>query len=214
MLNSALSKQDNLIEKWIKPVTDDARLIQAFRTIPRALFVPAQHRSEAYQDHAIALDHNQSISQPSLVALMIDLCQLKPEHIVLEIGTGSGYQTALLAKIVKKVYSVEIIPELAAAARDKLTRLGITNTEIITSNGRQGYSAAAPYDAIIVTASGSQVPAELVSQLKSKGIIVIPLKDEFGREYLYRGINKNGLHLQMIVPVRFVPLVNSRIDRE
>jgi len=202
--------QVKFIEQYIKPVTDDARLRQAFLTTPRTLFVPKQYRSQAYQDHAIPLDHNQSISQPSLVALMIDLCQLKSEHKVLEIGTGSGYQTALLSKLVRAVYSIEIHPKLAASAQRKLHSLKILNAHVIVGNGQLGYYVQAPYDAIIVTASGKKLPPALVAQLVPNGLIVFPLKHDDNNEYLYRGIKKNGLKLQLIEPVRFVPLINSK----
>jgi len=153
----------------------DARVMAALAKAPRELFVPAMERRFAFANGPLPIGHGQTISQPYIVALMTDLLEPRPDSVILEIGAGSGYQTAVLAELVHQVYSVEIIAALAAEAQARLRRLGYDNVFIRHGDGWQGWPEHAPYDGIIVTAAAPQLPPALLEQLKPGGRLVIPL---------------------------------------
>jgi protein-L-isoaspartate(D-aspartate) O-methyltransferase len=189
-------------------ITDD-RVLNALLKVKRHLFVPERIKLYAYEDNALPIDNNQTISQPYIVALMTDLAKINPQDKVLEIGTGSGYQAAILAELAKEVYSIEIIKELADEARAMLSTLGYKNIEIRHGDGYLGWREAAPFDAIIVTAAAKKVPLELVRQLKPGGRMVIPLGDFFQDLYVVTKKEDGSIMQQHIIPVRFVPMVHG-----
>jgi protein-L-isoaspartate(D-aspartate) O-methyltransferase len=186
-----------------------ARVLRAIEAVPRHLFVPPTDERLAYANSALPIGQGQTISQPFIVALMTDLLELRPEHVVLEIGTGSGYQAAVLAQLVRQVYSVEVIAALAAASAARLRELGIYNVEIRVGDGRQGWPEHAPYDGIIVTAAAAEVPPALLGQLRPSGRLVIPLGDEprFQDLALIEKAADGSLRQRSVLPVAFVPLV-------
>lgn len=168
----------------------DKRVLDAMRKVPRHLFVPKEYLSEAYDDHPVPIGEGQTISQPYIVALMTSLLELKGEERVLEIGTGSGYQTAILAELAREVFSVERIDSLAKSAEKRLRELGYSNVKIKIDDGSLGWEEHSPYDAIIVTAAAPKVPRPLLKQLKVGGRLVIPIGDRFFQS-LYRYIKKD-----------------------
>ncbi len=155
----------------------DRRVLQAFLEVPRHRFLDRGMWEEAYGDHPLPIGHQQTISQPYIVAKMLQELKLKPEHKVLEIGTGSGYQTAILAKLVRQVYSIERIPELARGAQEALSRLKVLNATVKVFDGTYGWSEMAPYDRIIVSAAAPEVPAPLTDQLAIGGQLLLPVGD-------------------------------------
>ena len=185
----------------------DSRVLAAIKRVPRHEFVPASEKDMAYLNVALPIGHGQTISQPYIVALMTDLLALEPEAVVLEIGTGSGYQAAVLAQMVRQVYSVEIIPAIAAKAKARFTRLGITNIEVRVGDGYYGWPEHAPFDGIVVTAAAPQIPPLLVEQLKPGGRLVIPLGRPLDRQDLTvaEKSEDNQLSLRSVLPVAFVP---------
>jgi protein-L-isoaspartate(D-aspartate) O-methyltransferase len=152
----------------------DPRIRLAMAQVPRHLFVPPGEEFLAYKDHALAIGHGQTISQPFIVALMTDLLETQPDHTVLEVGTGSGYQAAVLSSLVRQLYSIEVVEALAASAAERLERLGYDNVEVRAGDGAKGWPEHAPYDGVIVTAAARAVPPALVEQLKTGGRLVIP----------------------------------------
>ena len=189
----------------------DRRVIDAMRRVPRHEFVPAHLRGEAYANIPLPIGKGQTISQPFIVALMTDLLEPKKDDIVLEIGTGSGYQAAVLAELVKKVCTVEIIRELGDSARQRLSRLGYRNVEVRVADGYFGWEDRAPFDSIIVTAAAGHVPPPLVRQLKPGGKIVIPVGGVYQVQMLMV-VTKDAsgkLKTRQVLPVRFVPLTGK-----
>jgi len=189
----------------------DERVLQAMLEVERHRFVPQRQQSEAYANHPLPIGHGQTISQPSIVALMTDLAAPDPDDVVLEIGTGSGYQAAVLAKLVKQVYTIEIIEELAEEARLRLDRLGYGNVTAKLGDGYFGWQEHAPFDAIVVTAAASHVPPPLIEQLKPGGRMVIPVGGRFTVQYLLL-LEKTGSgegRTRHITAVRFVPLTGE-----
>lgn len=181
------------------------------RKVPRHLFVPAKLRPQAYDDHPLPIGHGQTISQPSLVALMIE--QIAPTRTtrVLEIGTGSGYQAALLAEICAEVFTIECIPELADHAAALLRQLGYTNIQGRTGDGWDGWPAAAPFDVIIVAAAAPTIPPPLLDQLKDGGRLIIPVGPRTGTQDLLLVTKHAGkISQRLLIPVRFVPFVRAR----
>ena len=165
-----------MVEEQIKArgLTEE-RLLAAFRKVPRHLFVPPEHQQEAYEDHPIPIAAGQTISQPYMVALMTSLLRLHGHERVLEIGTGSGYQAAILAELALEVFSVERLPELLHAVRERLDDLGYLNVHLSPGNGTLGWPAYAPYDAILIGAAAPDVPAPLLEQLADHGRMVVPI---------------------------------------
>jgi len=186
-------------------------VIAAIRKVPRPLFVPPSQRDRAWENRPLPIGHGQTISQPNVVALMTDLLQVKPGDRVLEVGTGSGYQAAILAEVGAEVYSIEIIEELARAAEERLRRLGYDNIHLRTGDGYHGWPEAAPFDGIIVTAAASHVPPPLVKQLEPGGRMVIPVGGRFTLQYLMlvEKAADGTVTTRQLLPVIFVPLTGS-----
>ncbi len=185
-------------------------VMKALMEVPRHEFVPAELLQCAYDNSPLPIGHGQTISQPYIVALMTDLLEPRKDATVLEIGTGCGYQAAILGKLFRRVYSVEYVPELAARARKHLDSLGYDNVEIRVGNGYEGWPEHAPFDAIIVTAAPESVPPTLVEQLKRGGRMAIPVGSRWcGQNLLLVRKDERGIvHEQDILPVAFVPMVN------
>ncbi len=183
-------------------------VLKALRSVPRHLFVPGKYRSEAYQDDPLPIGNGQTISQPYIVAVMTELLNLDSTSKVLEIGTGSGYQAAVLAEITDSIYSIEIIPALAHRADTLLDSLGYKNIQIRAGDGYLGWPEAAPFDAIIVTAAAPDIPQPLVNQLKIGGRMVIPV-GEPNQDLILLTKTEEGTVRRSIIPVRFVPMTGK-----
>jgi len=196
--------QDQIAGRDIK----DARVLQAMRTVPRHEFVPSGQKLEAYEDRPLPIGHGQTISQPYIVALMTELAAIKPGDRVLEIGTGSGYQAAVLAELGADVYSIEIVEPLATRARETLRRLGYDRVQVRHGDGYRGWPQAAPFAAIVVTAAPPAVPSALVEQLAQGGRLVIPVGSA-DQELKLMVKTRSGLETRSVVPVRFVPMVGG-----
>ena len=185
----------------------DARVLEAMRAIPRHLFVPEHMRAQAYGDHALPIGAKQTISQPYVVARMTELLKVEAGHSVLEVGTGSGYQTAILSKLARRVFSLERLPDLAHNAIDRMRRLGLENVKIQTFDGTVGWSDVAPFDRILVTAGAPKAPQPLIDQLRPGGRLLVP---EGGRDeqrlVVYRKL-RQGVRRSEGEAVMFVPLV-------
>lgn len=187
----------------------DPRVRQAFLDTPRHAFVPEGEEPYAYDNRPLPIGCGQTISQPYIVAIMTDLLDLQPEHVVLEAGTGSGYQAAVLARLARRVYSVELIPELAQSARTRLRRLGISNVETRVGDAWAGWPEAAPFDGILVTAAAREVPPPLLEQLRPGGRMLIPLGGSFSQELvLVRKDAEGKVSQRDVLPVAFVPFVH------
>jgi len=192
----------------------DPKVMSVMSNTPRNEFVPKSYLDAAFDNGPLPIGHGQTISQPYIVALMTDMLELEADHTVLEIGTGSGYQTAILSQLCNKVYTIEYIPALADIARSRLQKLGYDNIESMTGNGYNGWPEHAPYNGIIVTAAASHIPQPLVEQLKPGGRLVIPV----GSPHLYQELmlvekDKDGeINIQQILSVAFVPLQGERMN--
>lgn len=187
----------------------DRALLAAMRKIPRHLFVPYSLQLQAYADKALSTSYGQSISQPYIVAKMTELLQLTKRHKVLEIGTGTGYQTAILAELAAEVYTMEIISEMYAATKSNPALTEYRNIHFIKGNGYHGFPAAAPFDAVIVTAAPPQVPEELIHQLSPGGRMVIPVGDIVQKLLLITKDAENNSDMTSIFGVRFVPMTGK-----
>ncbi|MBT8129353.1 MAG: protein-L-isoaspartate(D-aspartate) O-methyltransferase [Gammaproteobacteria bacterium] len=190
-------------------VSDD--VMRAMATVPRHLFVPPENRAQAYENRPLPIGYGQTISQPYIVALMTDLLQPQTDHKVLEIGTGSGYQAAILSKLVKQVYSIEIIDQLGQRAKRTLDELGFDNVSTRVADGYDGWPEHAPFDSIIVTAGISHIPPPLVRQLKNGGTMVIPVGTRFQTQQLtlVRKDHNGTVSTKQILPVIFVPFTGG-----
>lgn len=190
----------------------DARVMQAMADVPRHEFVSAGAQPSAYLDSALPIGHGQTISQPTIVALMTDVLEISPGARVLEVGGGSGYQAAVLSKLAGIVHTVERIPELAQACRERLRRLGIGNVVVHEGDGSEGLENEAPFDAILVAAAARSIPPELVRQLRNGGRMVLPLGEPGGAQELV--LLTKDIHgevaIHPLLPVRFVPLRTAR----
>jgi protein-L-isoaspartate(D-aspartate) O-methyltransferase len=183
-------------------------VLQVMRNTPRHLFVPPALSTMAYDDYPLPIGEEQTISQPYIVALMTELLSLKGDEKILEIGTGSGYQAAVLSQLVDTVYTIEIVESLANNAKTRLNNLNYNNVVIKQGDGYKGWPSAAPFDAIIVTAAPEQVPQTLIDQLKINGNIVIPIGDQWQELQLITKIDKDKTKKKTVIPVRFVPMVH------
>ena len=189
----------------------DPRVMEAIRQVPREQFVPPNLRHAAFDNGPLPVGYGQTISQPYIVALMTDLLELEADDTVLEIGTGSGYQSAILSTLCKKVYSMDVVPELSEATRLRLEDMGYDNIELKVGNGYLGWPEHAPYDGIIVTAAADQIPEALIEQLKAGGKLVIPV----GQPYSYQELllvakdDEGEIHQRKIIGVAFVPMVHK-----
>ena len=189
----------------------DSQVLAAMGRVPRHLFVPPALEHQAYDDNPLPIGHGVTISQPYIVALMTQAAGIKPGQQVLEVGTGSGYQAAILALLTDNVYSIELIPELAQSARERLARLGYGQVQVKSGDGYLGWPEYAPFDAIIVTAAAPEVPPALKDQLKDGGRLVIPVGPTFGPQYLLRLTRRgNTFQQERLTPVAFVPLVKPK----
>lgn len=186
----------------------DPRVLQAMRTVPRQEFVPARVRDQAYEDHPLPIGHDQTISQPYVVAYMTEALKLEGREKVLELGTGSGYQAAVLAEIVPSVYSIEIVCPLERFARQNLDRLGYQRVQTKCADGYQGWPEFAPFDAVIVTAAPDHVPQPLLDQLKVGGRLILPV-GRFSQELVLLTKTPTGIEKQSLLPVRFVPMTGE-----
>ena len=212
--------------RMVAEITDDARatardtgrpafdrkVMDAMRTVPRHLFVPENLRSAAYANRPLPIGHGQTISQPYIVALMTDLLRVDKSDVVLEVGTGSGYQAAVLSPLVRHVHTVEIIAPLAKQAAARLQSLGYRNVTVRHADGYNGWKEAAPYDAIIVTAAATHIPPPLVQQLKPGGRMIIPVGGPFATQSLML-VEKTAagkVRTRQVLPVLFVPLTRSK----
>lgn len=186
------------------------RVVEAFRRLDRADFVPGGERAWAYDDRPVPLPRSQTTSQPSLIASMVDAAGIEPGDKVLEVGTGYGFQTALIASLAKEVVSVELYPELAEAAEANLRAAGFDNVTVVVGDGWKGYAAGAPYDAIVVSAAASSVPDALAAQLAEGGTLVIPVARRLADEVVvYRKQRGELAEERLLTPARFVPLVKG-----
>lgn len=187
------------------------RVLAALAAVPRHYFVPDELQDAAYDNGPLPIGHGQTISQPYIVALMTDLLRSRPDDVILEVGTGTGYQTAVLARLVRQVYSLEVVAPLAGAAAERLHRLGCRNVEVRHGDGYAGWPEHAPYDGIIVTAAAPYIPAALIAQLKPGARLVIPVGDVGGPQQLLL-VEKDAagaLSERSVLPVAFVPLVKT-----
>ena len=188
----------------------DPAVLKAMATVPREEFVPDGARAVAYVNRPLPIGHGQTISQPFIVALMTHLLEPTAESRVLEVGTGSGYQAAVLAKVVDTVHTIEIIPDLAEDATARLKRLGYDNVEVKVGDGWYGWPEAAPFDAIMVTAVGEDVPEKLVQQLRPGGRLVLPIGNDFDQNLAVVEKAEDGeITMRHVLPVRFVPLTGD-----
>jgi protein-L-isoaspartate(D-aspartate) O-methyltransferase len=181
------------------------RVLDAMRRVPRHAFVPESVRAQAYGDHPLPIGYEQTISQPYIVGFMTEALDVEPTHSVLEIGTGSGYQAAVLGELARMVYTIEIVPPLAERARQTLSSLGYANITVRTGNGYLGWPEHAPYDRIMVTAAPVEIPPALIAQLKPGGIMAIPV-GTIQQELRILRRTASGLDLVKTLPVRFVPM--------
>jgi protein-L-isoaspartate(D-aspartate) O-methyltransferase len=204
------AQRQQMVQRQLVPRgINDARILAAMMKVPREEFVPAESRAASYEDGPLPIGYGQTISQPYIVAFMTEQLRPKPTDRVLEVGTGSGYQAAILADLVSEVYSIEIVEPLAKNAEATLQRLGYKNVHLKTGDGYKGWPEAAPFDAIIVTCAPDKVPQPLVDQLKDEGRMVIPVGDKFAQQ-LYLLEKKNGqLKQSATLPVRFVPMTSE-----
>lgn len=188
----------------------DEAVLAAMRSVPRHLFVPERVRGSAYEDRPLPIGHGQTISQPYIVAYMTELLRLTPDAKVLEIGTGSGYQAAVLARIAREVYTVEIVPELGRQAQGRLKALGCGTVHAMVADGYYGWEQHAPYDAIMVTAAVEYIPPPLIVQLKDGGRMIVPVGSPFVAQMLMLVEKKDGkVRTSSLLPVRFVPLTRG-----
>jgi protein-L-isoaspartate(D-aspartate) O-methyltransferase len=188
----------------------DSRVLDAMLRVPRHKFVPGPYRAQAYEDHPLPIGDNQTISQPYIVAVMLASLQISPTDKVLEVGTGSGYVTALLAELAAQVFSVERYPALAKSAREVLAALGYTNVRVFTGDGTLGLPSVAPFDAIMVSAAAPDLPPALIAQLRDHGRMMIPIGTDDSQQLQFiRMVDRQPV----VTPrelVRFVPLVSSQ----
>ena len=188
----------------------DTAVLKAMRNVKRHQFVPENRMADAYADRPLPIGYGQTISQPYIVAYMTEVIQPKPGFKVLEIGTGSGYQAAVLAEIVKEVYTIEIVTELGNAAADRLKKLGYSKVKVKLADGYNGWKEHAPFDAIVVTAAAEHIPPPLIEQLKEGGKMIIPVGSVNTPQNLMLITKKNGkINQEKLIPVRFVPFTRE-----
>ena len=201
--------REKMVEEQIrKRGVKDKRVLEVMRKVPRHLFVDPDSMNAAYEDNAMPIECDQTISQPYIVAVMTELLELEPWSKVLEIGTGCGYQTAVLAEMVEQVYTVEIIPELAASASRRFEEFGYRNIYKRYGNGYYGWEKYAPYDRIIVTAAPKELPNRLIKQLAEGGLMIVPIGD-YHQDLVRIHRAKHGIERKTVSGVRFVPMTGA-----
>jgi protein-L-isoaspartate(D-aspartate) O-methyltransferase len=191
----------------------DARTLAAMRKVPRHLFVPPGSEADAYADHPLPIGHGQTISQPYIVGFMTEALGLRGGETVLEVGTGSGYQSAVLSEIAARVFTIEIVAPLAEEAALRLKRLGYLNVSVRAGDGYRGWPEKAPFDAIVVTAAAPRIPDPLKEQLKDGGRLVLPVGDEY-QELIVVSRRGTSFEERRILPVRFVPMTGEVRKKE
>ena len=203
-------QRERMVEDQLKArgLTDE-RLLAAFRKVPRHLFIPEEFQSQAYADHPLPIGSNQTISQPYIDALMTSYLQLQGHERVLEVGAGSGYQTAILAELALEVFSVERLPELLQGVRNRLTQLGYLNVHLSAGNGSLGWPEHAPFDAILVSAAAPEVPAPLIEQLGDSGRMVLPVGSQDSQMLIQVEKRRGGVFRRNITGCVFVPLLGT-----
>ena len=206
-----LAREKMVKEQIARRGVKNKRVLEAMGKVERHLFVPENLKNLAYTDGPLPIGYNQTISQPYIVAFMTQAAQLGPDERVLEIGTGSGYQAAVLAELVKEIYTIEIIEPLAESSRLLLENLGYDNIKVKYGDGYKGWKEYSPFDAIIVTAAPSQIPMELVGQLKTGGRMVVPIGGFYQELFLITKTD-TGFEKKALLPVRFVPMVHPEKD--
>ena len=205
--------RDQMVARQIKARgIRDRAVIEAMREVPRHRMIPGRFRRDPYGDHPIPIGHGQTISQPYMVAYMTEKLNIGPGDKVLEIGTGSGYQAAVLAEVTTNVFTIEIVPELAASAAKTLEELGYDYVRVRRGDGYHGWESEAPWDAIVVTAAADHVPPPLVQQLKPGGVMCIPVGSRFGMQYLLlvEKDRQGKVTTRNLMPVRFVPFTREK----
>jgi protein-L-isoaspartate(D-aspartate) O-methyltransferase len=195
--------KEQIIDRGVK----SRRVIKAFREMPREEFLPKDKQEMAWHDAPVEIGYGSTISQPYLMAKMTELLGLKGTEKVLEIGTGSGYQAAVLSKLAKKVYSIDLVPELAARAKDIVAGLGLKNVIFLSGDGSAGYPEEAPFDAVLVTAGSPKIPQPLIAQLRVGGRMVIPVGDEQSQQLMLVTRRAKDIETRVLEAVRFVPLL-------
>jgi protein-L-isoaspartate(D-aspartate) O-methyltransferase len=204
------NEREQMVEHQIaRKGVKDERVLKAMRTVPRHLFVPKYARSHAYADSPVRIGSGQTISQPYIVALMTELLDVEPKHRVLDVGTGSGYQAAILAELAEEVYSIERHPELAESARQVLVELGYDNVQVVVGDGTRGYPPGAPYDRIIVGAAAPSVPHALLDQLAPGGRLVLPVGPRYTQQLEVWERQEDKFKRSTNIPVVFVPLIGE-----
>jgi protein-L-isoaspartate(D-aspartate) O-methyltransferase len=202
------------IENYPYHPVEDPKVLLAMRLVPRHLFVPQEYQDLAYRNSPLLIGHNQTISQPFIVAHMSELLELKPEHRVLEIGTGSGYQAAVLGELCQHVYTIEIVAPLGKKAAKLLKELGYNQVQVRIGDGYEGWPEAAPFDRIIVTCAPEEIPQPLLDQLAIGGRMVIPVGGQFETQYMVEVTKdkKGRISQKEYYPVRFVPMTGKSED--
>jgi protein-L-isoaspartate(D-aspartate) O-methyltransferase len=208
--DDAKLRDDMIAQQLLKRGIRDERVLQMMRDIPRHLFVAPRYRSMAYEDMPLPIGHEQTISQPLMVAMMTQALQLRGHERVLEIGTGSGYQAAILSRLAAVVFSIERIPTLAADARATLAALGIMNVHVLVGDGSLGLPEHGPYDAIVVAAASPKIPPPLVDHLKLGGRLVIPVGDRQEQTLVRLTATRDRPQVERLGGCRFVPLIGRQ----
>ncbi len=208
---------EQLRERMVKTQIEDRGVrdegvLRAMREVERHKFVPGHHHASAYEDHPLPIGHGQTISQPYIVALMTELCDLQGDEKILEIGTGSGYQAAILSLLAKSVFSIEIVEPLGKSARLKLKELGYDNVQVRIGDGYGGWPDEAPFDVIILTAAPPSIPQSLIDQLAGGGILVAPVGD-YAQELVTLTKRNGNVTRKTVTYVRFVPMIHGPGER-
>ena len=198
-------------DQIIKRGVEDPRVLDVMKVVERHKFVPEKYSESAYKDGPLPIGHGQTISQPFIVAFMTENLKLEPSHKVLEIGTGSGYQAAVLSELCDHVYTIEIVDELANESAERLGRLGFNNITVRSGDGYKGWPEEAPFDRIMVTAAPEEIPELLTEQLAEGGVMVIPVGKQYEIQYLWVITKEVGgsIKKEKILPVRFVPMISK-----
>ena len=205
------AQRQRMVEQQLKPRgIKDERVLAAMGKVPREKFIPADARADAYEDGPLPIGYDQTISQPYIVAFMTEQLGPRPGERVLEIGSGSGYQAAILAELVADVYTIEIVESLAKTAETTLQRLGYKNVHIKVGDGYKGWPEEAPFDAIIVTCAPENVPQPLIDQLQDGGRMIIPVGERFAQQLYLLEKNNGQLKESVTLPVRFVPMLREK----